>query len=78
MNKTYYRILYCVYDANGNMVSDANRGVSEVRYNSLNLPSRIVFNNVRRIENRYRADGVKLSSVKYPMMKSRLNHLYPG
>ena len=82
MNKTYYRILYCVYDANGNMVSDANRGVSEVRYNSLNLPSRIVFNNVRRIENRYRADGVKLSSEviigKIPDDEVTIKSLVPG
>lgn len=82
MNKTYYRILYCVYDANGNMVSDANRGVSEVRYNSLNLPSRIVFNNVRRIENRYRADGVKLSSEmimgKIPEDEVTIKSLVPG
>lgn len=50
------------YDSNGNLVADQNRGVSEVKYNEIGLPCRISFNNNRKIENRYSADGVKLSS----------------
>ena len=50
------------YDPNGNLIEDKNRGVSGISYNVLNLPCRIAFNNNRRIETLYRADGVKLSS----------------
>lgn len=29
------------YDANGNMVKDRNKGITEITYNYLNLPERI-------------------------------------
>lgn len=32
------------YDINGNMVSDANKGITLIEYNHLNLPRKIVFN----------------------------------
>lgn len=31
------------YDANGNMTQDWNKGISDITYNHLNLPTRIVF-----------------------------------
>ena len=48
------------YDANGNMAADPSKGLSEVIYNYLNLPSKIVFSNNDNIRYIYSADGVKL------------------
>ena len=31
------------YDANGNLTKDLNKNIVDIQYNSLNLPSRIVF-----------------------------------
>ena len=33
------------YDANGNLTKDLNKNIVDIQYNSLNLPSRIVFKN---------------------------------
>ena len=43
------------YDANGNMVCDATRGISAIRYNILNLPDTIQFVNGGQIVNFYDA-----------------------
>jgi RHS repeat-associated protein len=48
------------YDANGNMISDANKGIINIQYNYLNLPMVITFTNSRRIEFTYSATGMKL------------------
>ena len=48
------------YDANGNMVSDANKGILEIKYNHLNLPEEIWFENNRLIRYFYDAEGEKL------------------
>lgn len=70
------------YDRNGNITSDSNRGVAEVRYNSINLPALIAFNNVRWLEYGYRADGVKLSSKllmgNLPDEEITIKSLIPG
>ncbi len=50
------------YDANGNMVYDLDRGISAIRYNCLNLPDTIQFDNGSQIVYRYDAQGVKLST----------------
>lgn len=42
------------YDENGNMTKDLNRGIEEIRYNFLNLPTKIRF-----------GDGSKYMSMKY-------------
>ena len=51
------------YDANGNMVSDENKGISSITYNHLNLPVKIVFDNDLnfRIEYLYDATGKKVA-----------------
>jgi RHS repeat-associated protein len=49
------------YDANGNMTSDANKGITLITYNYLNLPSVITFTNNRQIQFTYTATGVKLN-----------------
>lgn len=52
-----------VYDANGNMIMDANKQVVNVTYNFLNLPSKILLlneNNINKIHHLYDAIGNKL------------------
>ena len=50
--------------ANGNMTKDRNKGISNITYNTMNLPSRIEFENGSRATYIYSADGTKLQ-VKY-------------
>ncbi|PZR07016.1 MAG: hypothetical protein DI539_24180, partial [Flavobacterium psychrophilum] len=49
-----------VYDANGNLVSDANKGVTNITYNYLNLPQLIEVSGKGSIEYTYDAAGNKL------------------
>ena len=49
------------YDANGNMTMDLNRGITNISYNYLNLPSSVYQSGGRRIDYSYSADGRKLS-----------------
>ena len=51
------------YDANGNMIYDKDRGISSIRYNVLNLPDTINFENGNRIIHRYTASGKKLTTL---------------
>lgn len=53
------------YDANGNLIFDADRGISAIRYNILNLPDTIQFANGNQIVNLYDATGHKYRSVIY-------------
>ena len=51
------------YDVNGNMTSDANKGITSISYNHLNLPTNISINdngNTGTISYIYDATGVKL------------------
>ena len=58
------------WDANGNMTADLNKGITEITYNTLNLPAKITFGD--RFGDRfvnyytYAADGRKLA-VTYKM-----------
>ncbi len=51
------------YDDYGNMTIDLNKGITNIRYNHLNLPTEITFNNnsQTRINYTYNAAGVKVS-----------------
>ncbi|AWG24969.1 DUF6443 domain-containing protein [Flavobacterium kingsejongi] len=50
-----------MYDANGNMTMDNNKGITAVTYNHLNLPVKIVFGSEsQKIEYLYDAVGTKL------------------
>ncbi|MDR0793596.1 MAG: DUF6443 domain-containing protein [Chitinophagaceae bacterium] len=49
-----------VYDANGNLISDANKNISKIYYNILNLPDSIIVTNKGYIKYLYDAAGVKL------------------
>ncbi len=48
------------YDLNGNMTTDSNKGILEITYNHLNLPTEIVFSN-GKINYLYNAVGQKVS-----------------
>ena len=48
------------YDLNGNMTSDANKGISDIDYNHLNLPTKVTFDASNFIEYQYDAAGIKL------------------
>lgn len=48
------------YDLNGNMTADSNKGILEITYNHLNLPTEIVFSN-GKINYLYNAVGQKVN-----------------
>lgn len=48
------------YDANGNMIQDANKDITSIGYNRLNLPSEINFKDGHSIAYLYDAAGIKL------------------
>lgn len=51
-----------VYDANGNMIRDNNKGINSITYNHLNLPLEIVFPN-GKINYLYNAAGQKVKKT---------------
>ncbi|MDW3193956.1 MAG: DUF6443 domain-containing protein [Cytophagales bacterium] len=51
------------YDANGNMIQDLNKGITEIRYNHLNLPELVIKSNGDQIAYTYDAAGTKLRKV---------------
>ncbi len=48
-----------LYDKNGNMIANSNKGIAWIKYNILNLPEKIQFVNGNKIEYVYDAIGVK-------------------
>ena len=48
------------YDANGNLTSDANKGITLITYNHLNLPDEVRFGSTNKIKYIYDVTGVKL------------------
>jgi RHS repeat-associated protein len=51
------------YDNNGNLTKDSNKGITNIAYNSLNLPSKVTFSDGSTIVYSYAADGTKLRTV---------------
>ncbi len=53
------------YDVNGNLTSDANKGITSILYNHLNLQTQVKFDNsnTKKIYYTYAADGTKLRKV---------------
>lgn len=52
------------YNANGNLTSDQNKGITEITYNHLNLPIKIIFGSEsNKIEYFYTAAGIKKRKV---------------
>ncbi len=50
------------YDANGNMVVDNNKRITNIKYNHLNLPTRVTING-KNIDYKYDVGGMKLSKT---------------
>lgn len=51
------------YDSNGNLISDKNKKITEIRYNHLNLPTKITFGTNDNIIYIYNATGQKLEKI---------------
>ena len=51
------------YDSNGNLTKDLNKGISNISYNCLNLPSAVTFSDWSTIVYTYAGDGAKLKTV---------------
>ena len=54
---------FYTYDANGNITKDSNKGISNIKYNLLNLPEEVAFTNGNSIKFFYSAEGEKLRAV---------------
>ena len=52
-----------VYDNNGNLTKDSNKGITNIAYNSLSLPSTVTFSDGSTITYSYAANGMKLRTV---------------
>ncbi|TGN30008.1 DUF6443 domain-containing protein [Empedobacter tilapiae] len=50
-----------MYDLNGNLTKDLNKGITEIKYNYLNLPTEVLWENGDKISYEYDANGVKLA-----------------
>ena len=51
------------YDANGNMITDVNKGITSITYNHLNLPIKINFGSTNFIQYLYDGYGIKLAKI---------------
>jgi RHS repeat-associated protein len=64
-----------VYDVNGNLTQDKNKGINSITYNFQNLPDRIAFSDNTYLVYTYDAGGTKLrqtyfSAANVPLIKS--------
>ena len=48
------------YDRNGNLKKDFNKGITNIKYNYLNLPSEVIKDATHTVKYTYDATGVKL------------------
>ena len=53
------------YDSNGNIITDANKGITAITYNILNKPATITFDNGTSIQYIYDASGANLARKLY-------------
>ncbi|WP_346425742.1 DUF6443 domain-containing protein [Flavobacterium sp. KMS] len=51
------------YDANGNLITDENKNITEIHYNHLNLPTQITFGAGNSITYIYNAAGQKIEKI---------------
>ncbi|HEY4538773.1 MAG TPA: RHS repeat-associated core domain-containing protein, partial [Faecalibacter sp.] len=51
------------YDVNGNLTKDLNKGITNIIYNYLNLPTEVIWNSTKKIKYDYDATGVKLRKI---------------
>lgn len=72
------------YDANGNMISDANKGIESIEYNHLNLPIKVTMSPLEGemqggvIEYIYDAAGTKLAQLVYEAGQLKKRTDYQG
>jgi RHS repeat-associated protein len=66
------------YDANGNMTKDLNKGIVDIDYNHLNLPSKVIKDANNYIEYIYDAAGIKLAQIVQEEGQPRDTTLYAG
>lgn len=66
------------YDANGNLLTDNNKGISNISYNHLNLPSQVSFSNGGYITYKYDATGVKLRKDVEAASEDPISTYYAG
>lgn len=52
-----------VYDSNGRLISDANKGITNIEYNYLDLAKKVIFTNGSTVEILYDAAGNKLEKL---------------
>lgn len=57
-----------IYDANGNLIIDKNKNITEIIYNHLNLPIKISFGTTGTISYIYNAMGQKLQKEVNPIL----------
>ncbi len=60
INKGFKATSGYTYDDNGNLITDSGKGISQIEYNHLNLPYKVVFNTSEEIHWIYDATGRKL------------------
>ena len=68
------------YDGNGNMTADANKGITSILYNHLNLPTQVSFDSGGTINYVYDAAGTKLKKTVSTGAVTEYsgNHVYSG
>jgi RHS repeat-associated protein len=64
-----------IYDANGNMTKDANKGITAIRYNHLNLPVVVKKNGADSIVYVYDATGKKLRQQVFGQISKRTDYV---
>lgn len=52
-----------IYDSNGRLITDKNKGITNIQYNYLNLPKIITFSNGNSLKITYDASGNKLEKL---------------
>lgn len=58
-----------LYDGNGNLISDGDRDILEIKYNHLNLPDTIKFGNGNIIAYQYDALGTKIKTSYFTFLE---------
>ncbi len=67
-----------LYDANGNMIEDKNKGISSISYNHLNLPESVLFSSGEKIEFIYDANGIRRHKISMNAIDQINNSYYDG
>ncbi|MFZ1787928.1 MAG: RHS repeat-associated core domain-containing protein [Saprospiraceae bacterium] len=67
------------YDTNGNLKTDSYKGITNIIYNHLNLPSKIEWSTTKSIDFVYSASGTKLAkTVKTGVTTNSIQHYLGG